>query len=211
MVTPTLKVPPMPTGPVYDQVLTPDPHHWFSPSYAGISSRTEVWLTRGSLNVLELVIAGVFAHSLPLLCGAVFDLATVLFVFPLFIRRARQLGAVWYGVVALLVSNLPWHVLMVLEHTQGYEASFALQLVLVVINIVIFFPLYFLGGRYAGRKTALHRAALKGDREQVEKLLAQHPRDLSQLSENGYTARDYAQLAGHRELATELEGLMNNE
>ncbi len=211
MATPTLKTPPMPTGLVYDQVLTPDPYHWFSLSYAGISSRTEVWLTRVSLNVLELVIAGLFAHSLPLLCGAVFDLATVLFVFPLFIRRARQLGAVWYGVVALLVSNLPWRVLIVLEHTQGYEAPLALQMVLVVIDIVILFPLYFLGGRYAGRKTALHRAALNGDREQVEQLLALHPHDLPQLSENGYTARDYAQLAGHRELATKLARLMNNE
>ncbi len=126
-------------------------YHWFSLSYRGESTRTELWLMTLFYFVAYVVAMSILEHSAPLACQAAFDLGAILFFFPLTIRRARQLGAVWYGVALLVlqeleeVSNVLWSWLDVLSES--------LHLPYLVVQFILYFPICFLG-RWPIAKTA---------------------------------------------------------
>ncbi len=203
-----------------DCILTMD-EHWLSPSYRGMSMRSELLLSSLLLlliwGAMTLCLAGVGLHDMcweetgasstpaaQLVCELLFLLVEVLFFFPLLIRRARQMEAVWYGAFALVWWLLPdvfsWGVFF----RHGYLGQEELCGMGFWLNLPVLLPLFLIGGPFSGRKNGLHRAALQGDRERVAQFLDLYPSMLLRKSEKGCTAREYAERAGHRDLAAWL-------
>ncbi len=203
-----------------DCILTMDAH-WLSPSYRGMSMRSELWLSSLLLLLIwvamTLCLARLGLHDMcweetgasstpvaQLVCELLFLLVEVLFFCPLLIRRARQMEAVWYGAFALVWWLLPnvfsWGVYL----RHGYLGQELLCGMGFWLNLPVLLPLFLIGGTFSGRKNGLHRAAIAGDRARVAQFLAFYPSMLLRKSEKGRTAREYAQRAGHRDLAAWL-------
>ncbi len=190
----------MPTN-TSSPALTADPLRLCSPSYRGLATRTEMW-------VMLVILCGVqfLANAVPDGYGEpVTGLFHLIFALPLIVRRARQMGATWYGIF-VIVSPL-----IVLPLTNWLIISFATKADIVLYAqgilcyiILMFAPLYVYGGALAGRKNELMRAAIAGDFARARELLAEHPQMLLQKSEKGHTARQYAERQGHHELAAWL-------
>ncbi len=183
--------------------LTHDALHLFSPRYRGLSPRLEMWLcliifqafytTVGVLGALNVYTAVV-----------VIGLFTVFFSFPLHIRRARQMGAVWYGVLVIVLSRVVLPLTFLLLVVGDARTLFAQLAPLMSVLVLLPLPLYLWGGALAGRKNELMRAAIDGDAERARRLLEECPQLLLQKSDKGLTARDYAERLGHHALASWL-------
>ncbi len=185
-----------------DCILTMDACHWFSPGYRGMSSRSELWLVALLYAVLCLWPGVWLGEYYPLTRDVIGMAVHVLIFFPLYIRRGRQMGSIAYGLTPI-VAYL-WPLLAALESyfTYGWNAvDEVLSGFPYVLYFITLLPLFFYGGSFSGRKNELHRAALAGDRARAERLLAYFPSGLTKKSEKGYTPSDYAQKAGHDELA----------
>ncbi len=78
---------------------TNDTSRLFSLSYRGCSSRREMWVMTGILMGLQACCHRFLGEDgMPVLA-----LFYILFVCPLFVRRARHMGATWYGVLVILL------------------------------------------------------------------------------------------------------------
>ncbi len=187
-----------------DSLLKTDAEHWCSPSYGGMSSRSELWMTSIGFFLLQLPLTCWLLKNQPLILNSLFCLFFVICFLPLLVRRARQMGAVWYGFFMVALGGL-----MVVDSLLIGFGYGALLLIWVAVGPFLFplalLPLYFIGGTYSGAKNALMRAAMEGDREWVEHYIRQYPSGLRQKSEKGFTASAYARLSGHHELADFLE------
>ncbi len=177
-----------------DAELTHDDILLGSLSYKGYSSRYELWV---------FLVVMVAASFLLALLGIVGDVLLALFcifcVWPMYVRRARQMGTVGYGyfIVGLYVLNLLIDVCCLIRGIES-EPGFS------GILLIFLLPLYFYRGPLSGRKTALMRAAMEGDMEQVKLLLEQKPHTLLMKSDKGHTAHEYAEFCGHAEVAAYL-------
>ena len=180
--------------------LTPDPLLLGSPSYRGLSSRIKMWL-----GLALLLGAGLLLHPYEVAGEVALLLFTVSCIWPLYIRRARQMGVVWYGVLAIALPYalaLAGTVLVYAQEQPDRVGMFArLSHVPMVLHFVMTLPLCLFGGDLSGRKSELMRAAIDGDMHGLRDLLAARPGSLLQRSEKGLCAREYAELMGHRDIA----------
>ncbi len=87
----------------------------------------------------------------------------------------------------------------------GQEVISLMQLIGSAVQLALCLILTLYGGKYVGRKTDLMRAAIAGNLEKV-KLLVNAGADKGIVSERGYTALEYAKLAGHSDIVAFLEG-----
>ncbi len=203
-------------------VPTADELNLFSLSYKGLSGRKEMFCMLGWYFFLKAVLkygalklfagwmldisASCASRFIPLALlfyAFVIGLFCILFVMPLFVRRARQMGAAWYGVLVIVLHCLPVLGAVWLAKVGSFEGDpRALAVVWsAVLAVIASLPLYVYGGTFSGKKTELMRAAIAGDRERAERLLAYFPSGLMKKSEKGYTPCDYALKAGHKALA----------
>ncbi len=203
-----------------DCILTMDARLWFSPSYRGMSSRSELWLTAMALSfvcgLMPLVLVNLGAYEvvweewgevsnpLQLAFEGFFLLLEMLVFLPLLIRRARQMGAVWYGAFALALWVLPEAYSWRSYFLHGYFGKDLLCGVDACLNLLVLLPLFFFGGTFSGRKNGLHRAAMAGDEARIVQYLSLYPSMLLRKSEKGFTPHEYARLMGHAELAAWL-------
>ncbi len=193
--------------------LTKDEAHLFSMSYHGLAPVREMWMMFGVLMGVQ-----VLTKLFPL-ANVLKIVFYVIFLLPLCVRRARQMGAAWYGVVAFVPTTLGTLLLMAMQLMllltfQGVmdgESMLAyldflgpFMPILVLLILVLMVPLHVYGGALAGRKSELMRAAIAGDEEMARLLVEDDPRALLQKSEKGFTAREYAQRQGHHALAAWL-------
>ncbi len=185
-----------------DCILSMDACHWGSPSYRGMSSRTELWMTSLALLLLQLVPGLYVLEYSPVMKELLDALLGFLLFFPLLIRRARQMGCTAYGVVVVAVLCMP---LVLNAYALWSFGDFRIveffDGLFFLLDFLVLFPLYVLPGTFSGDKNALHRAAIAGDAERAARLLAWWPSGLSRRSQKGLTPREYAREAGHEELA----------
>ncbi len=180
-----------------------DACHWCSLSYRGMSSRIELWMMSLAFVAYHMLLGWwVYAVS-PMAAGVLDILVEVLLFYPLIIRRARQTGLTAYGVIMVAAHALPLALSCYHSFPYGYELEEEVP-VLYCLFYLMLIPLYFYGGTFSGSKNELHRAAIAGDRGRVERLLAYFPSGLMKKSQKGRTPREYAQEAGHPELAVWL-------
>ncbi len=188
-----------------DYVLSDDRAHWFSLRYSGISSRSELWLMLQLLLVLNLFPGMLLAESHPLAYELIHALIMLLFFFPLFIRRARQMGSIVHGITAIIAYAAPQLLRFYSYGAYGWNAVDELLNGLPqLVQGLTLIPLLLWGGTYSGRKNELHRAAISGDRERAERMMAAFPNSPCRRSEKGYLASEYAERRGYDGLAAML-------
>ncbi len=122
-------------------------------SYKGISTRIEMWFTTGCLLLVDVLICLLEATDA---ANLTFYL---MFMLPLTIRRARQMGAVWYGELSLIFSNC-FAALGILLIADG-ESVLGIAVLAVYLVFIIHFYTY--GGKLTGRKNELMRAVIEGN------------------------------------------------
>ncbi len=170
-----------------------------------MSPRSELWLMLQLFVVLNVFPGMWLRGESPWAWAVVQVLAELLFLFPLYIRRARQMGSIVTGVTAMVGASCPWLLSLLSYLCCGWNAAEELLWPLPqLVFLLALLPLLLWGGTFAGRKNAWHRAAIAGDRARAERLLAYFPSGLLKKSEKGYLAHEYAQKAGHDELAAWL-------
>ncbi len=191
-----------------DTVLTKDEENLFSLSYRGFSGRLEMFCMAGWYLFLKaalkfglsgLVAAGLLStQSGFVLRFGFLTLFFLLFAMPLFVRRARQMGATWYGLLAIVLHGVP-----VAGAVWGARYADVVACC-VLVTLLASLPLYLYGGTFSGKKNALMRAAMAGDMMRVRALAEDEPDAVAERSERGFTARDYALRMGHVEIAEYL-------
>ncbi len=192
-----------------DCILSMDASHCFSPSYRGMSSRTELGVMTLLFVVLRIYPGVWVEHHAPLLYALLGVAVALLIFFPLWIRRGRQTGCIAWGLMPMAPMCLVWLFMLYLGFNEGWETTLELLSELLgglptIFSFIASLPLYLYGGFYAGRKNELHRAAIAGDRARAERMLAYFPTAPLKRSEKGYLASQYAEYGGHRELAAWL-------
>ncbi len=198
---------------------TADKQNLFSLSYRGLSGRKEMFCMLGWYFLLKTVLKfGIFM----LLMASLLDLSAywalllipialffILFVVPLFVRRARQMGAAWYGVLVVVLHCLPALGAVWLVRFGTYEGDPCVRVISysALAAVIASLPLYVYGGTFSGKKSELMRAAIAGDMERVRCLAEGAYGAVAARSERGLTARDYALRMGHTEIADYLSSL----
>ncbi len=194
-------------------VLTKDEQNVFSLSYRGFSDRWDMvymmgWyvLVKAALKfgVGKIVDAELLAKQISI---ALLGLFCILFVMPLFVRRARQMGAAWYGVLVIALHALPVLGTVWLAATGSYRGDPVALVVFVGVLVAVLatLPLCLYGGTFSGKKNALMRAAMAGDIHRVRDLAEEVPYAVAVKSDRSLTARDYALRLRHTEIADFLE------
>ncbi len=191
-----------------DCIPTMDACHWFSPSYRGMSPRTELWMV-ALLYVVLCIWPGVWLGEYYPLTRDVIGIAVhVLIFFPLYIRRGRQMGCIVHGITPIVAYLGPQLMALWCYYAHGWNVVDELLAgIPYVLYFITLLPLLFYGGTFSGRKNELHRAAIAGDKARAERLLAYFPSGLLKKSEKGRTPREYAQEAGHDDLAAWFKAL----
>ncbi len=182
--------------------LTDDPLRICSLSYRGLASRREMWVMFALLIGVQLVSSALpNGYGEPLVA-----LFYILFAFPLLVRRARQMGAAWYGIVVIVspIILIPLANVFILSFDCSKAELIYFMLGIMACILLLLAPLHVWGGALAGRKNELMRAAIAGDMARARLLVEEHPQQLLQKSEKGYTAREYAERRRHHELANWL-------
>ncbi len=169
-----------------DAPLSEDEPKWLSPSYKGLSPRSEYI-------VMSALMAGL--AFVPYVGGIV----GIVFWFPLLFRRCRQMGFTLFGLLVIIIcvsGRAMALVAMINSETIGILFG-------MIISIIPGLIVMFYGGTYAGAKTPLMKAAIIGDFEAVRRLCVAV--NILQKNARGFTAFDYAKKAGHFYIAKYLE------
>ncbi len=125
----------------------------FSLSYRGMSPRRELWLMLGLLLGSQALVHFTIGESGAPLIGLLY----LLFFCPLLVRRARHMGAVWYGVLVILLPYLLIPAAMVLcMNYYSKQTAVAIALGLASLLILLHLPLLVCaGGSRRGCRRAL--------------------------------------------------------